>query len=487
MEELESKEGGNILAGRNAFYSNSFLIFVIRFFPSFATLLVTLWYSKRLPVSVYGNYQQFWIQLNILYPLICFGIHALSITYSGGVLIRLAGHIKKWHYRVYALWVVALSTVFAIIEWRISEIPFIVSFLFISAFSFSFILESILIVTRKFKVLVGVSFLFSIGYWAVHYYVLKGGFSVDAVFYYLLSVVLFRLVVYAMAALSSLRKLRQGGEQDPMPAIPEVRLLWLHLGLYDVVQSLSNWIDKFIIALVLSSSSSAIYFNGSMSIPFLPLLLGAAGSAILMQLAAGKKQEGHEGIVALMNQSGRVLSSLVFPAFCYLFMYRQELILSFFGDKFSGSIGVFTLSLLVLPVRAYSFTTVLQRLHKGKIINIGAIAEIILAVLLIYPLYTWIGLPGVALSFVISTYLQAGFYLSWSSKLLGVSMAKLIPIRNWLIKLIVFSTLFIGIHYGLCLFFAGKIALILGGLFMSLVTAVSLWIELRTARAQQVA
>ena len=232
----------------------------------------------------------------------------------------------------------------------------------------------------------------------------------------------------------------------------------------------------------MAASISAVYYNGSQTIPFLPLLLGAASSTVLILLANGGSQVETASIIKLMNQSGRLLSCIVFPVFFFLFLFRQEFIITIFTEKYAAAVPVFAASVLVLPVRAYSYTTVLQKLHNGAIINIGAIADLVLACGLIYPLYKGLGLPGIALSFVFSTYLQAGFYLFYAARLLGVSPFKLIPYRNWLVKLILFFTLFIGIRYLGRIYFTGKIVLILGGVAMIIVIAGSLWLEIKKQR-----
>jgi hypothetical protein len=168
----------------------------------------------------------------------------------------------------------------------------------------------------------------------------------------------------------------------------------------------------------------------------------------------------------------------VFPLFFFLFFFRYELITVLLSNKYAGAIPIFAASILVLPVKAYSFTTVLQRMHKGAIINAGAIADLVLACALMYPFYLWLGLPGVALSFVVTTYLQAAFYLIYSARILQVSPLRLLPLSNWLIKLIVFSTLFITIHYLGIHWFAERIALILAAIFTVIIIGVSLKTEL---------
>jgi len=468
-------------AGTNAFLSNSFLIFITRFFPSLANLVVMIWYSRQLAPAVYGSYQHFWIQLFTLYPLICFGIHVLIITYSGDQLKRLINGLNKKSYLLYALWVCMIACVFASLQATAIGISFVIPFLFIIVYSLSVILESYHIVFRNFGGLIVSNVLYAALYCWIHIWVLHHGFSISTIFLMLMSISVGRLLVYGIMAIPTFRSQAKAANEAVIPV--SVRSLWLHLGLYDVLQMLSSYIDKFIISLLLSSTLSAIYYNGAQNIPFLPLLLSAAGSAVLMQLSTGDKSTSDTDAAGLMNRSGRVLSSIVFPLFFFLLVYSRELFIVLLTARYEAAIPIFVLSTLVIPLRAYSFTTVLQRLHKGSIINTGAIAELLLACALMYPLYLWIGLPGVALSFVISTYFQAFFYLFYSSKLLKVSMFQLLPAGNWLIKLIVFGSVFIAIHYLSSLYFTQKIALILGIATMALLIIVSLWLEYKNKEA----
>ena len=286
-----------------------------------------------------------------------------------------------------------------------------------------------------------------------------------------------RVFVYSCAVLLEVKKDVDGYVEEYV-GLGSVRSLWLHLGLYDVVQMLSTWVDKFIVALVLTAGLSAIYYNGAQNVPFLPILLSAAGSAVLLQLATGNSITERESTIALVNESGRVLSSVVFPVFFFLYIFRNELFVTVLSEKYIPAIPIFAVSVLSLPVRAYSFTTVLQRAHKGHIINIGAIGELILAAALMYPLYLAFGLPGVAMSFVISTYLQAAFYLIATSRHLHSSPLDLLPLRNWFVKFGVFGGAMAALHYFGSLHFTGKVTLLLGGGGMVTLIFVTLLFEL---------
>ncbi len=467
-------------AKSNALYSNSFFIFITRFFPSLASLLVMIWYSRHLSPAAYGDYQHFWIHLLIFYPLACLGLHVLIVTYSRDLIVTIAKRIRILHLGIYVLWVGSLSALFAKLQNDAIEISYGVPFLFLFSYSLTFIFESFLIVFKNYTILVSVNLLYSAAFCALHWTSLQQGFSLLTLFTYLLGITILRFLIYLVIALWHKRRHKPENEEEY--SIEKVRTLWRHLGLYDILQVLSSYVDKFVISILLTSELSAIYYNGSQNIPFIPLLLSAAGTAVLIQLASGKKDDETGDTIKLMHQSGKILSSVVFPLFFFLLLYRTELIVAFFTEKYIPAIPVFLAAILVIPVRAYSFTTILQRRHKGNIINLGAVAELLLACVLMYPLYKWLGLPGVALSFVISTYLQAAFYLYHSGKLLNVSSLQLIPYANWLIKLIIFATLFIAIHYSTQQLFTTRNALILGGAIMVVSIILSLLIEFRKQR-----
>lgn len=465
----------------SVFLSNSFFIFITRFFPSLANLLVMIWYSRHLAPEVYGTYQLFWIQLYVISPIICFGIHTLIITYSRNMLANILSTLKTKHYVLFLGWAITLSTAFGLLQYDAAGVSFLTSFLFILTFSISVITESLLLVFKKYRMISTAGILYAAAFCLIHWIGLTGEFSLQFIFSCLLIINLLRVFALSCAVLVEIKKDAEGYDHEEID-IKAIRSLWMHLGIYDIVQMLSCWIDKFVIALLLSTGLSAIYYNGAQNVPFLPLLLSAAGSAVLLQLADSRKNDETTNTIKLVNKSGSVLSCIVYPVFCFLYLFRNELFVTLFSTKYIPSIPIFAVAILALPVRAYSFTTVLQRRHKGNIINIGAIGELLVACILMYPFYEYWGLPGVAFSFVLSTYLQAGFYLFYTGRLLQVSPLRLIPIKNWLFKIVLCFGVLYMVHYAGSIQYTGRFTLILGGLAMLLLMAVLLYSELKTVK-----
>lgn len=457
----------------NGYIGNSILIFLIRVFPSLANILVVVFFSRLLEKGDYGIYQNFWVNVLLLSSIASLGIQSFIVTYSSASIASLLKSMRTYQYALIVLWVLLIGIVFGMLQKEGVGMNMFFAISFLSVYAFSIIFESLLTAFRKFKVLVWFSLIHTLIFGWLHWLYIKGAFAVDMLFLYLLVLGVVRLLPYMFISIKEAAKHKKE-EHD----IKAIRKLWLHVGFFEVSQRLLTLVDKFIIGLILSSELFAIYFNGTIQIPFLPLLLGAVGSAMLMQMADNEHQEDKQ-LLKMITHSGKVLSAVVFPLFFFFLVYRYELFHVVFTSKYESAIPIFLVSILVLPLRAYNFTTVLQNRHKGATINMGVLIDLLGILLLIYPLYQWLGLPGVALSFVLSSYIQGAYYLYQTAKLLQVPFYHLVPVIDWAKKLIVFGLITIGIRYLLLEVFTEQIVLILGIAITFVIVATALFRELK--------
>ena len=149
-----------------------------------------------------------------------------------------------------------------------------------------------------------------------------------------------------------------------------------------------------------------------------------------------------------------------------------------FSPNYINAAWIFVCTQLVLPIRAYPFTAILQSEHRGDIINKAALIDLVMACMLIYPLYLLMGLPGVALSFVISTYWQAAYYLRHTSKIMNTTVGSLIPLSLLLRKFLLFGTI-LSIAFFIISSITNSTWLIFlsGSLVLMSTTFVSLWYD----------
>jgi len=441
------------------------LIFIVRLLGTCASLAVMSYFSHVLPVKDFGIYQGFWVQIAIPCSVACLGLTLLIYTYTPATLHRLIRSLKPAHYLGYALLLMLIAALFVFMRSGragASRPGGYIAFLFFVLYVLNTLLEPVLFVARQHRALLFGNTCYALLFVTAAVTQQRSGYDFDQLLAWLLPVAGVRLLLLLRGLLAFL-KTRPDTGADPPVNRKHVLGLWLHLGFYDLSSALIQWIDKVIISFLCSAELAAVYFNGTVNIPFIGMALSAVGSATLMQLStAGAAKEK----VRLLREAGSVLSSIAFPLFFLLLAFHTEFITVVFSGKYLDAVPIFLCSILVLPVRAYSSTSLLQNEHKGSIINMGVLLDFVLALAIMYPLYLWLGLAGIALSFVVSTYCQFFFYLYHTSRLLQVPAQRLIPLRNWAYKIALSGLLAWGAHYVLSSCCPDWASLLTGGAVM---------------------
>lgn len=425
---------------RQTLLRNSGAIFFIRFFPTLANLLVILYFSKRLSIETYGQYQHIWAQYYVLAALALVGLPAFALTVGTAAVVRMMRQWRASRRWLFLGWTLIWPAVFAWLQVYSGVLSFGLSFCFLLSAVAGMAQEGLLLAGRRFKILLTANLLYTLAFLWLHYVFIEAAHSLSWLFTFLLLLGLGRLLLL-FPALWSVIRTKEAVETDSGSGAMR---LWLHLGFFELSQVIFRWADKFVVSLFLSAGALAIYFNGTLEIPFLPILLGAVGSALLLQMQTAGENDSLSRKAEMVRLSAVVLSSLVFPLFFFLLFFAEPLFRLALSDKYLAALPVFWVMLLLLPLRAYNFVTLLQHLQKGALINIGALLDLGLALLLWYPLYRWMGLPGIALAFVLSTYAQVVFYLYYIRKLTGLRLHRILPLVNWLVKLMALLFLFAG-------------------------------------------
>lgn len=204
-----------------------------------------------------------------------------------------------------------------------------------------------------------------------------------------------------------------------------------YLGLNEVLNLLFKWLDKWIILILLTSSEFAVYFNGAYEIPVFGLMLSAVGNILLVDLA--KNENNNPDKFKQLNHSATILlGSIVLPCFIFFLLFHAEFLTVLFSTKYTDSIPFFLITIFLLPVRCIYPTAALQVNNKSNIILKGAILDVVIAIILMFALYPIFKAKGIAAAFVISTYLQAIYYVWQTSKLYNIGILHTIPFKKLL-------------------------------------------------------
>jgi len=448
--------------GKNASYTllgHSAYIFLIRFCPTLASVAALVLLSRYTAPAFYGRYQSFWVQWQVLSTVACLGLPTLLLTYPAAQVNAMLRALRPSYVRLLVPWLVLVAAAFAGLQAATNSVfaPVLAAlFLFVGAFIA--VLESYLILGRQFEKVALVNTGYAALFMVAHWLFIREQLSANKLMGALLLGSSMRLCY--LGYLAHRQYVAAASLAAPVVEWSPIRSLWLHTGLYDLTQMLFRWVDKFVLNFLLPAHLFAIYFNGTIDVPFLSLLLGAAGSALLLQFSHTDAND--EERIHLLRQSAGLLARVVFPLFFFLLFFRYELFAILFSHKYDAAVPLFLCSLLVVPLRAYNFTSLLQSKGQGRTINVGAVLDLLLALLLMYPLYLGFGLVGVVAAFVVSTYCQAFYYLWHTSKLLQVTWLALLPLKGWLVQAGTFGAFFFVLHYVLAQHLAALFVLLVG-------------------------
>lgn len=418
------------------FGKRSSLLITSHFIKLAVQLLILYWYARMLSVEEYGRYQLLWLVSNIVSVFGLFGLPLVLLSYP-------ISSIKKWIQTnpllfssflllLHAIPIVYLLLTTAALTTAIFWLIVVMALLQ----HVSIIAETIAIKERLEKRLLIVNILYQLLFFGVHAIGFYTGYELQALIMGLIIALI--LKIGALWVPFNQIFIQKTAASNDL----KIGAQWLFLGLNDILGVLFKWVDKWFILLLVSVSQFAIYFNGSYGIPIYALMLSAVGSVMLVDMARNKSKEN---IIRTLHHSGMLLSSVVFPSFAYLLFYHGELFTWLFSEKYKAAIPIFFVTLWVLPLRITHFTAALQVHQRTAIILKGSLYDLISALILMAILYPLAGLTGLALAFVLSTWMQ-GIYYAWhTAKVIQCSMSNLLPfafLSYWLMG----SITVLGIH-----------------------------------------
>ncbi|GAA4454406.1 lipopolysaccharide biosynthesis protein [Rurimicrobium arvi] len=440
-------------------------------FPALALFICWIVASRYLHASTYGVYQSFWIQLSTLSTVVSLGFPTFIFNYPGDAAIKIIRSVRRNHLLIYIVCVLLAALIFAALQHHdgLSLAAAITLLLWVAC---NFV-EALLLALRGFRPAIFINGIYAVMLVAVHVYLLENTYPLAV----LCAGIAIALAFRVTAGLWVLHRIhRRHAYEEHGLDLTGHQTLWKQLALNDTIQVLFRWIDKFILSLILMKAIFAVYVNASIEVPFLPILFAAATGAAVQHWASGKPE--NRDSLSVLHQASRLLAAIVFPLFAFLMLFRNEFLTTLFSAHYASGVWIFVCAQLVLPLRAFPFTSMLQSHKRGDIITRGAVWDFVIACVAMYPLYLLLGLPGVALSFVLSTYWQAAYYLRQTSDISGIPVRKLVPFRTLILRLLLALTCFTIYYYLLRLASLSINAMFLCGAALLLIySGIALWRE----------
>lgn len=417
------------------FLKDSVLILLNRIFISLSRVVAVFIFSHQLSKSIFGVYQNFWVQFSAIFAISGLSIANFAVSYSPEKIVQIFKNLSPLKFATGLVILLGSGLLFAYLQ-SDAGVYFLLACCFLIFNTLSLVLDAVMIAFKHFKSLLLINVLYFLLFVGLHLFVLQ---METYNFNFLLTLLTMLALAKTIVALGVLKKDFSIGADLSLLKEDKYKKFWRYLYLFDMIQILMAYSDKFVVSLVLSEADSAVYQNATYITPLLSIVFSAVSSAAILQFSEVegdlKKQ------TKILNNTGKLLSVIAFPAFFFLMFFANEFISLLYSEKYVVGVPIFRMSLLMIPLYAFNFNILLQRHEKGLVINQGMAIDIICLLIFIYPCYQWLGLKGIPLSFTLATVCQLLFYLWHNQKILQTSIADIFPLKDWAIKMVTFALL----------------------------------------------
>ncbi len=422
-----------IKQAKSPFIKRSGWLFLAKLLPAVTFLIVSILYSRQLSHDLYGIFQMVWMLTNVSVVLLGFGIYSVLLSSGFQATTKL---LKENLGKFTGFYLLLFVIVTLLIKSSLSDQSDLLLFLVLSVIiihTVSYIYEAVLLsLSNEISIFLN-NLLYAFLYLVWHLYILYEKFEILYLFIGLTAIGLLRLLIYFVLVKKAILKAESGS----------ITLQhWFFIGLNEVIGVVAKWLDKLLLIYFLAPAEFAIFFNGSIEIPLFGIIISVIGSIMLVEIAKNLTQK--EKVIQKFRESFLLLSNIVFPLFWFFFYFGAEVFHVVFNHRYDASIPIFSLAIFIIPVRVTHYASILQCYHKGQIIVMGSLLDILIALALMPVFYFLMGIKGIALAIVISTYIQSVFYLHHSARALQTKIYALLPIKS-LVSRFLFFFFLIGI------------------------------------------
>lgn len=201
------------------------------------------------------------------------------------------------------------------------------------------------------------------------------------------------------------------------------------LGLASVVSMWGIRSDHFLVSAFFGPAIYAIYVIGATEVPFGRLLQSNVNSVLLPEITRMYERGDRNGIIELWRKGIDRTALVMMPLFFLLMLTSEHLIPLLFSEKYSASVVIFRIYLLMIPARLITFGLLLRAAGKTKYDLWGSCIALAVNVGLGYILLRCIGFSGPAWATVLSLFLLISYLMVMTRRYLRFSFRDLLPIR----------------------------------------------------------
>lgn len=410
-----------------------------RLLPILALLVITILYSHQLSLEEYSLFQSVWMYSALISVILGYGITTIIFSSETSVLHTYISENKKKILIAYFSITLMAGILFLIMAKGYSATLKTAVFAFIFLQNLNTVAESWLIKNQGQLKYLLINLVYSVLFLIWHILVLaQKPFELEKLIW---GVLLLSIGKFAVLLFLRPEKNNSPIKETPFPfSNKQFQSHWIFAGINDIIGVTSKWADKLILIYLLTPPDFALFFNGTIDVPLVAMLISITGNYMMMEIT--KEEKSASRIIRLFRENSLMISSFITPLFFFLLFFRHEIFFTLFGAKYLPALEIFSVSIFILLIRFNHFGGLLQIYSRSDLVTYGSLIDLALAIAFVFILYPIWGLPGAAAASIISTLVQNSFYLVNAAKLIGCPFSALIPARALMLRLVLSGIVF---------------------------------------------
>ncbi len=403
-----------------------------RMVGSLGGLIAMVILTRLLPKEDFGTYQQVWLVYNTALPFVMLGLPN-GITYF--VPAATPGRQKAILIHV-ALLLVGAGFILAVSTYAFSDVisvyfggpqlaELLRLFSWFPVFSFPLlVLEVFLIATHRAGSAAFVATLSALIQMGAVTAPVALGYSLRVVVTFLCVSALVRVVLFAPLVMRGYR----GIAYEWAPKFTGTLLNFtLPLGLASILGSLTLQVGRLFVATRFSTEDYALYDVAARELPFIGIFSGSLMAVVTPDFVRLHGVKNYAEILRVWHSATRKSALLLIPFTILLGVYAEDVVTFLFSDKYAASSQIFSIYLLLLPLRITQHGALLMAAGKTRSILWTHALAVPICVVLCIIFVPAFGLAGAALATVITVYLVAVTLLNLCAVVISVSIRDLLP------------------------------------------------------------
>ena len=203
------------------------------------------------------------------------------------------------------------------------------------------------------------------------------------------------------------------------------------LGLSGLLGTLALQMAGVIVSSLRPPGEFAVFSIGSVEIPLIVIVTGSISTVILADMARYCQARDYANALGLFRTAAIRSSVILLPAMMFLLVAARPFIEGLYSSKYQGSVVVFQLYLLLLPIRVVYYGPALMALGRTQQVLWRSIGDFALTGLLCLVFVKWFGYLGAVAALLVTIYAwSVPFNLYFISKGFGVRARDVLPIRD---------------------------------------------------------